>query len=187
MRGSTTSDRFRRLHDRREFTGPAGDRQRSSSSGSSGACHSIGRWPQGPQCAASHGRLARHPGHRTARRGRTSPVPRAESRAVGEVRQRAAIRDVFLHADRNSPFACSAPSTYAVHQHLAVLRRSHELATFGYIELNDNSPRGRNRLGERECELGRCWATVSPPPALPPISQTLARAARRPQALPSTA
>jgi hypothetical protein len=70
------------------------------------------------------------------------PHLRAEGRAVAELRAAGLIRDVFLKADRSGPIlllndttAAEAPGRLAGLPFI-----EHELVTFDYIELDDNSP-----------------------------------------------
>jgi hypothetical protein len=70
------------------------------------------------------------------------PHLEAEGRAVAELRADGLIRDVFLKADRSGPIlllndttAAEAPTRLA-----ALPFIKHNLVTFDYIELDDNSP-----------------------------------------------
>ena len=71
-----------------------------------------------------------------------TPYLEAEGRRVGELRADGLIRDVFLKADRSGPIlllndttAGEAPARLATLPFI-----EHQLVTFDYIELNDNSP-----------------------------------------------
>jgi len=70
------------------------------------------------------------------------PHLEAEGRRVAELRADGLIRDVFLKADRSGPVlllddtsAAEAPDRLASLPFL-----EHDLVTFDYIELDDNSP-----------------------------------------------
>lgn len=70
------------------------------------------------------------------------PYLEAEGRWVRELRAEGLIRDVFLKADRSGPIlllddvtAADAPARLASLPFL-----EHDLVTFDYIELDDNSP-----------------------------------------------
>ncbi len=70
------------------------------------------------------------------------PHLEAEGRAVARLRADGLIRDVFLKADRSGPVlllndttAAEAPGQLASLPFI-----EHELVTFDYIELDDNSP-----------------------------------------------
>ncbi len=70
------------------------------------------------------------------------PHLEAEGRAVAGLRAEGLIRDVFLKADRTGPIlllndttAAEAPGRLATLPFI-----EHDLVTFDYIELDDNSP-----------------------------------------------
>ncbi len=70
------------------------------------------------------------------------PHLEAEGRAIARFRSDGLIRDVFLKADRSGPIlllndttAAEAPGRLASLPFI-----EHELVTFDYIELDDNSP-----------------------------------------------
>ena len=70
------------------------------------------------------------------------PHLEAEGRRVAELRTDGLIRDVFLKADRTGPIlllndisAAQAPDRLATLPFI-----EHDLVTFDYIELDDNSP-----------------------------------------------
>jgi hypothetical protein len=79
-------------------------------------------------------------GHLTGKNIR--PHLEAEGRRVTELRADGLIRDVFLKADRSGPILLLNDTTAAQAPHrLATLPFiEHELVTFDYIELDDNSP-----------------------------------------------
>ncbi len=70
------------------------------------------------------------------------PHLEAEGRAVAKLRADGLIRDVFLKADRSGPILLLKDTTAAeAPGRLASLPFiEHELVTFDYIELDDNSP-----------------------------------------------
>ena len=71
-----------------------------------------------------------------------TPHLEAEGRRVAELRADGLIRDVFLKADRSGPILLLNDTTAG--EALARLASlpfvEHQLVTFDYIELNDNSP-----------------------------------------------
>ena len=78
-----------------------------------------------------------------------TPYLEAEGRRVAELRADGLIRDVFLKADRSGPVlllndttAGEAPGRLA-----SLPFVEHQLVTFDYIELNDNSPAGARAAG----------------------------------------
>ena len=70
------------------------------------------------------------------------PHLEAEGRRVAELRADGLIRDVFLKADRSGPVLLLDDTSAAeVPDRLASLPfLEHDLVTFDYIELDDNSP-----------------------------------------------
>ncbi len=70
------------------------------------------------------------------------PHLQAEGRRVAELRGEGLIRDVFLKADRTGPIlVLNDTNANDARDRLASLPFvEHELVTFDYIELDDNSP-----------------------------------------------
>lgn len=71
-----------------------------------------------------------------------TPHLQAEGQRVAELRDEGLIRDIFLKADRSGPILVLNDTTAeAARERLASLPFiEHDLVTFDYIELNDNSP-----------------------------------------------
>ena len=70
------------------------------------------------------------------------PYLEAEGRAVAELRAEGLIRDVFLKADRTGPILLlnNATAEQARERLASLPFIEHDLVTFDYIELDDNSP-----------------------------------------------
>ena len=79
-------------------------------------------------------------GHMTGKDIR--PHLEAEGRVVGALRSEGLIRDVFLKADRTGPILLLNDTTAdQAPERLASLPfLEHDLVTFDYVELDDNSP-----------------------------------------------
>ena len=71
-----------------------------------------------------------------------APHLEAEGRQVGVLRAEGLIRDVFLKADRTGPIMLlnNATADQARERLASLPFIEHDLVTFDYIELDDNSP-----------------------------------------------
>jgi hypothetical protein len=71
-----------------------------------------------------------------------TPHLEAEGRQVGVLRAEGLIRDLFLKADRTGPILLldNATADEAAERLKSLPFVEHDLVTFDYIELDDNSP-----------------------------------------------